>query len=72
MNAAVRAVVRTGIDKGWDIFGVRHGYVGLIADNIIPLGTCDVGGIIQQGGTITPCRMLFTSSTLRCATKNDG
>jgi len=30
MNAAIRAVVRTGIDKGWDVFGIRHGYVGLI------------------------------------------
>jgi 6-phosphofructokinase 1 len=30
MNAAVRAVVRTGIDKGWEMFGVRHGYAGLL------------------------------------------
>ena len=52
MNAAIRAVVRTGIDKGWNVFGVRHGYVGLINDNFIPLGARDVGGIIQQGGTI--------------------
>jgi 6-phosphofructokinase 1 len=52
MNAAIRAVVRTGIDKGWDVFGVRHGYVGLIADNVVPLGARDVGGIIQQGGTM--------------------
>jgi 6-phosphofructokinase 1 len=52
MNAAIRAVARTGMDKGWDVFGVRHGYVGLINDNIIPLGARDVGGIIQQGGTV--------------------
>jgi len=52
MNAAIRAVVRTGIEKGWDVFGIRHGYVGLIAGNIIPLGARDVGGIIQQGGTM--------------------
>ena len=52
MNAAIRAVVRTGIDKGWDVFGVRHGYVGLIADNVVHLGARDVGGIIQQGGTM--------------------
>ena len=30
MNAAIRAVVRTGIDKGWEIFGVRNGYAGLV------------------------------------------
>ena len=28
MNAAIRAVVRTGVDKGWEVFGVRHGYAG--------------------------------------------
>lgn len=52
MNAAIRAVVRTGLDKGWEVFGVRHGYVGLINDNIVALGARDVGGIIQQGGTV--------------------
>ncbi|MFH1382175.1 MAG: 6-phosphofructokinase [Chloroflexota bacterium] len=52
MNAALRAVVRTGIDKGWTVFGVRHGYQGLINANFVPLGARDVGGIIQQGGTI--------------------
>jgi len=52
MNAAIRAVVRTGLDKGWEVFGVRHGYLGLITDNIVPLQARDVGGIIQQGGTV--------------------
>lgn len=52
MNAAIRAVVRTGLNKGWEVFGVRHGYAGLIAGNFVPLGARDVGGIIQQGGTI--------------------
>jgi len=52
MNAAIRAVVRTGIGKSWDVFGVRHGYAGLISGEIIPLGARDVGGIIQQGGTM--------------------
>jgi 6-phosphofructokinase 1 len=52
MNAAIRAVVRTGIEKGWEVFGIRHGYAGLISGNIVPLGARDVGGIIQQGGTV--------------------
>jgi 6-phosphofructokinase 1 len=51
MNAAVRAVVRTGVDRGWEMFGVCHGYAGLIANDIIPLGARDVAGIIQRGGT---------------------
>jgi 6-phosphofructokinase 1 len=52
MNAAIRAVVRCGLDKGWEIHGVHQGYSGLIADSIMPIGARDVGGIMQQGGTI--------------------
>ena len=52
MNAAIRAIVRTGIDKGWEVLGVRQGYAGLIADNMVPLGPRDVSNIIQSGGTI--------------------
>ncbi len=52
MNAAIRAVVRTGLDKGWEVFGVRHGYTGLIRGDFIPMGARDVGGIIQRGGTV--------------------
>ncbi len=52
MNAAIRAVVRTGIDRGWEVYGIRHGYQGLIESDFLPLGLRDVGGIIQQGGTI--------------------
>ncbi len=52
MNAAIRAVVRTGLDKGWDVFGVRHGYAGLINGDFVALGARDVSGIIQQGGTV--------------------
>ena len=52
MNAAIRAVVRCGIDKGWGMYGVRKGYSGLISGNIYPMGTRDVGGIIHKGGTI--------------------
>jgi 6-phosphofructokinase 1 len=51
MNAAVRAVTRGALAKGWEAFGVRNGYAGLIADAIRPLAARDVGGIVQQGGT---------------------
>jgi 6-phosphofructokinase 1 len=52
MNAAIRAVVRTGLAQGWDVFGVRNGYAGLIAGEMALLGARDVGGIIQLGGTV--------------------
>lgn len=51
MNACVRAVVRTGLSYGADVFGVRRAYAGLIAGDIAQLGPRDVGGIIQKGGT---------------------
>lgn len=52
MNAAVRAVVRTGVARGWKVFGVPDGYAGLLEGRFLPLGARDVGGIIQQGGTV--------------------
>lgn len=52
MNAAVRAIVRAGIARGWTMAGVRHGYDGLLAGDFIELGARDVGGIIQRGGTM--------------------
>lgn len=52
MNAAIRAAVRTGINRGWEVFGVQHGYKGLISGEFIALSDRDVGGIIQRGGTI--------------------
>ncbi|HLZ49745.1 MAG TPA: ATP-dependent 6-phosphofructokinase [Candidatus Acidoferrum sp.] len=52
INAAIRSVVRTGVNLGWKVFGVRHGYAGLMNDEFVPLGSRDVSGIIQRGGTI--------------------
>jgi 6-phosphofructokinase 1 len=53
MNAAIRAVVRMGLGNGWETFGVRNGYLGLVegGQNIAPLGPRDVGGILGLGGT---------------------
>ena len=63
MNAAVRSVVRTAIAKDWQVFGVRHGYAGLIRDDFIPLGPRDVGGIIQLGGTMLGSRRCLEFKT---------
>ena len=51
MNAAIRAVTRTGIQKGWKVFGVRDGYQGLIEGKMSEMDGRDVSGIIQRGGT---------------------
>ena len=52
MNAAIRAVVRTGLHFGYEIVGINEGFEGLLASNFRVLTARDVGGIIQQGGTI--------------------
>ncbi len=52
MNAAIRAVVRTGLEQGWEVLGIHQGYAGLIAGNLDSMSARDVGGIIQLGGTV--------------------
>jgi len=52
MNAAIRAVVRTGLYYGLDMFGVMRGYSGMIEDDIVPMNSRSVANIIQRGGTI--------------------
>lgn len=56
MNAAIRAVVRKAIYHGLEVYGIYHGYAGLIAGNIKKLEIGDVGDIIHRGGT-----MLYTA-----------
>ena len=54
MNAAVRAVVRTALDRGAEVFAIYEGYQGLVdgGKQIRSMKWTDVGGILQQGGTI--------------------
>jgi 6-phosphofructokinase 1 len=52
MNAAIRAVVRTGLHLGYEVIGVHEGFKGLLSSNFQILTARDVGGIIQQGGTV--------------------
>jgi 6-phosphofructokinase 1 len=55
MNAAVRAVVRTGLFHGLEVYGVMRGYSGMIDDDIIKMESRSVANIIQRGGTILKC-----------------
>jgi len=52
MNAAIRAVVRTGLYNGLDVFGIIRGYNGMIEDDIFKMDSRSVANIIQRGGTI--------------------
>ncbi len=52
MNAAIRAVVRAGCERNMMVYGIKHGYEGLIEGNLLRLHARDVGGILQTGGTM--------------------
>jgi 6-phosphofructokinase 1 len=52
MNAAVRAVVRSALYHGLEVFAVQRGFYGLIHDDIRAMDLRSVGDIIQRGGTV--------------------
>ena len=51
MNAAIRAVVRTAIYYGMEVYGIERGYAGLLEDDVIPMEMRSVSDIVQRGGT---------------------
>ena len=51
MNAAIRAVVRTAIYFGMEVYGIERGYAGLIEDKMMPMEMRSVSDIVQRGGT---------------------
>lgn len=63
MNAAIRAVVRTGIYYGMEVYGIVRGYSGMVEDDIFQMDSRSVANIIQRGGTILKsarCKDFFT------------
>ena len=52
MNAAIRAVVRVGINLGMNVYGVKRGYSGLLNGDFIKMDESSVSDTIQRGGTI--------------------
>ncbi|MFM9330423.1 6-phosphofructokinase [Paenibacillus mesotrionivorans] len=73
MNAAVRAVVRSAIYYGLDVYAVQRGYYGLIHDDIRKMDLRSVGDIIQRGGTILQtarCKEMMTLEGQKTAADN--
>ena len=63
MNAAIRAVVRTGLYYGLDMYGVMRGYSGLYENDMVKMDSRSVANIIQRGGTILKtarCKEFYT------------
>ncbi len=59
MNAAVRAVVRSGINKGFNVLGIKRGYRGLLNKDFVEMDLRSVTNILSLGGTI-----LYTARSL--------
>lgn len=73
MNAAIRAVVRTGIYHGLEVFGIMRGYQGMIEDDIFKMESRSVANIIQRGGTVLKtarCKEFFEKEGRRKAYDN--
>src|SRR6187549_2627515 len=73
MNACIRAVVRTGIFHGMEVFGIMRGYSGMVDDDIIKMESRSVANIIQRGGTILKtdrCEDFFTKEGRKKAYDN--
>jgi 6-phosphofructokinase 1 len=63
MNAAIRAVVRTAIYYGMEVYGIMRGYQGLVEDDMVQMESRSVANIIQRGGTILKtarCKVFHT------------
>jgi 6-phosphofructokinase 1 len=65
MNAAIRAIVRSGIAKGLRVIGIRRGYNGIINGDMIEMNLRSVSDIIHRGGTI-----LYTARSLEFKTES--
>jgi 6-phosphofructokinase 1 len=73
MNAAVRAVVRTGIYHGLDVYGIMRGYTGMVENDIFRMESRSVANIIQRGGTIlktSRCKEFLTPEGRKKAYNN--
>jgi 6-phosphofructokinase 1 len=73
MNAAIRAVVRTGIYHGLEVYGIMRGYQGMIEDDIFRMEGRSVANIIQRGGTILKtarCKEFFNKEGRKLAYEN--
>jgi 6-phosphofructokinase 1 len=75
MNAAVRAVVRSGLNSGAEVYAIYEGYQGMVdgGNQIRPIGWSDVGGILHLGGTVigsARCQEFRTRDGRRQAARN--
>jgi ATP-dependent phosphofructokinase / diphosphate-dependent phosphofructokinase len=52
LNAVIRAVARRSFDRAYEVVGVKDGWRGLVENDVVPLTSREVTGILPRGGTI--------------------
>ena len=73
MNAAIRAVVRSALSRGMEVYGIENGYAGVLNKDFIPMGARSVSDTIQRGGTIlrtARCKEMMTDEGKDLAARN--
>lgn len=73
MNACIRAVVRTAIFNGLEVYGIMKGYTGMVENEIVRMESRSVANIIQRGGTIlktSRCKEFFEPEGRKKAFEN--
>ena len=73
MNACIRAVVRSGIYNGLEVYGIMRGYTGMVENDIFQMEARSGANIIQRGGTIlktSRCKEFFTPEGRKKAYNN--
>lgn len=70
MNATIRAAVRAGLSAGVEVTGIQKGYRGVLEEQMVPMSTRSVSGILQRGGTVLQsarCREMYEEAGRRRA-----
>ena len=73
MNAAIRAVVRTGIYYNLKVVGIHYGYDGMMNKDFVDMNSSSVSNILQRGGSILRCsrsKQFMTSNGRKIAAQN--
>jgi 6-phosphofructokinase 1 len=73
MNAAIRAVVRTAIYNGLEVYGIMRGFNGMVENDIVKMESRSVANIIQRGGTIlktSRCKEFYETEGRRLSYQN--
>lgn len=69
MNAAIYGIFGRAQELGYELYGIRNGYAGLLREDIVKLHREDVRHIVAKGGTILELPVVMSSKNFPCRRK---